>query len=242
MDLRISVVVPTYNEEKNIRRCLNALLKHGVHEIIVVDGGSADRTVEIAKELSTKVVSSEKYNSVSKARKEGIKLATGDIIAFVDADTVVSTTWKRGVLEAFSEEEVVAATGPAYPLEGDGLLINLGYIISYDYLVRLTLLIGRPHFMGFNSAYKSEIIKKIDIPEVKVSEDALMSMAVYPMGKMVFNHKMSVYTSYRRIKKRGWSEALFYLLYNGVKVTLTGKPFHEYVKVSRSNKFDKSYT
>ncbi len=234
MDLKISVVVPTYNEEETIGRCLNALLKQGIHEIIVVDGGSSDRTVEIAEELATKVVSSEEYDSVSKARKEGIRLATGDVIAFVDADTVVSTTWRKGVIEAFSDEEVVAATGPAYPLEGGGLLINLGYIISYDYLVRLTLLIGRPHFMGFNSAYRHEIIRNIDIPEVKVSEDALMSMAAYPMGKMVFNHKMSVYTSYRRIKKRGWSEALFYLLYNGVKVTLTGRPFHEYVKVSKS--------
>ncbi len=234
MDLKISVVVPTYNEEENIGRCLNSLRKQGVFEIIVVDGGSVDRTVDIAEEYADKVISSDRFDSVSKARREGIRLASGDIVAFVDADTVVSTTWKEGILEAFSDESVVAATGPAYPLEGDGLLIHLGYIISYDYLVRLTLIMGRPHFMGFNSAYKADIVKVIEIPDVKVSEDALMSMAVYPMGKMVFNQRMAVYTSYRRIVKRGWSEALFYLLYNGIKVTLTGKPFNQYVKVSKA--------
>ncbi len=229
--LKISAVVPTYNEEENIKRCLTSLRKQRIEEIIVVDGGSRDKTVEIARSFADKVISSRELNTVARARMEGIRQATGDVIAFVDADTVVSRTWREGIEESFSDKDVVAATGPAYPLEEPRFLITLGYIISYDILIRLTLAIGRPHFMGFNSAYRADVLKKVKIPDVKVSEDALLSMAVYPMGTMVFNKKMAVYTSFRRVKKRGWSETIFYLLYNGLKVILTGEPFEEYAKV-----------
>jgi len=231
--MRVSVVVPSYNEARYIERSLRALRNVGVYEIIVVDGGSEDGTVEIAERYADIVESSPVYDSPAKARNAGIRIASGDIVAFVDADTVVSTSWLSAIMEGFGEG-VVGVTGPAFPLEEDGLGLLISYIVSYDILVRLTHLLGRPQFLGFNIAYRKDILEAVGgfKEDVVVSEDALLSMMAYRLGELRFLPKMSVYTSARRLRKRGMGESIFYLLYNGLSVILFEKPFRVYPKVS----------
>ncbi|MCX6649741.1 MAG: glycosyltransferase, partial [Candidatus Bathyarchaeota archaeon] len=80
----ITVVVPTYNEEKNIESCLNSLVKQSIpresYEIIVVDGNSKDRTTEIAAKYADRVIQQVSHG-VGGARNDGAIAATGDIIA-----------------------------------------------------------------------------------------------------------------------------------------------------------------
>ena len=77
----ITVVVPTYNEEKNIERCLQALAKQTIsrdsYEIIVVDGNSKDKTSEIAAKYADKVLQ-QVSSGVGGARNDGAKAAKGD--------------------------------------------------------------------------------------------------------------------------------------------------------------------
>jgi len=79
----LSVVVPTYNEEANIARCLRALeaqtLPRDQIEVIVVDGESTDRTREVASALADKVVT-QVSPGVGGARNDGFKLATHSIV------------------------------------------------------------------------------------------------------------------------------------------------------------------
>jgi len=90
----VSIIVPTLNEENNISRCISSLekLEYPNKEIIVVDGGSKDRTVEIAKEFGVKIIKFSKLpeNWVGKsyACHLGYKESRGDILLFTDADTV----------------------------------------------------------------------------------------------------------------------------------------------------------
>lgn len=228
--MRVSVVVPTYNEEKYLERTLRALRNVGAHEIIVIDGGSEDRTLEIARKYADIVESSKSFDSPAKARNAGIKLSTGDLVAFIDADTVVSTSWLDAIVECFSRRRsVIGATGPAYPLERESLLLA-PYIFSYDILVRLTLIVGRPHFLGFNCVYRREFLEAVSgfDENLRVSEDALLSMKALAHGKLMFLKKMSVYTSARRLKARGYTESIFYLFYNGPAVVFLGRPFNYY--------------
>ncbi|MCC6028771.1 MAG: glycosyltransferase [Candidatus Korarchaeum sp.] len=235
--MRVSVVVPTYNEEDYIERSLRALRNVGAHEIVVVDGGSRDRTLEIAEKYADIVESSSSLDSPAKARNAGIKLSTGDLVAFIDADTVVSKSWLNAIMKCFEDEKVVGASGPAYPLEDDSLLIP-PYIFVYDILVRLTLLIGRPHFLGFNCVYRRDFLERVSgfNEGVRVSEDALLSMEAIKYGELRFLKDMSVYTSARRLKTRGIAESLFYLLYNGPSVIFLNKPFNYYPRPSESRK------
>ncbi len=235
--MRVSVVVPTYNEEDYIERSLRALRNVGVHEIVVVDGGSQDRTLEIAEKYADILESSSSLDSPAKARNAGIKLSTGDVVAFIDADTVVSKSWLNAVMKCFEDENVVGASGPAYPLESSSFLIA-PYIFVYDILVRLTLLVGRPHFLGFNCAYRRDFLEAVSgfDERVRVSEDALLSMEAIKYGKLKFLKEMSVYTSARRLKTRGIVESLFYLFYNGPSVVFLNKPFNYYPRSSGSQR------
>jgi len=84
---KLSVVVITRNEEKNIRRCLESV--SWADEIVVVDSHSTDRTVEIASELGARVYNIE-WNGFGPAKREGVDKASGEWILSLDADEVVS--------------------------------------------------------------------------------------------------------------------------------------------------------
>ncbi|MBK7863819.1 MAG: glycosyltransferase family 2 protein [Archangiaceae bacterium] len=81
---RISVVIPALNEEKGVVETIRRIPK--VHEIIVVDGGSKDRTAEAATAAGAKVII-EKKRGYGLAHKTGFKVATGDVLATCDADS-----------------------------------------------------------------------------------------------------------------------------------------------------------
>ncbi|MBF0211648.1 MAG: glycosyltransferase [Desulfamplus sp.] len=90
----ISVVIPTLNEEKNIYSCvLKTLFSPHVCEVVVVDGGSKDRTVELAQKAGAKVLKHCKPYHLGGGRggqiKAGIFKTSGDVVAIVHADTFV---------------------------------------------------------------------------------------------------------------------------------------------------------
>lgn len=86
MEKAVTVIIPAYNEEKNIVHIIESIKKeNNVEEIIVVDNNSTDKTNELAKKAEVTVAFCEKQGK-GYAMKEGLKIATNDIIAFVDAD------------------------------------------------------------------------------------------------------------------------------------------------------------
>lgn len=84
----IAVILPTLNEEKNIKRVLDVVLEtEGIDEIIVVDGGSTDKTPQIAKEMGVKVLILEKKGK-GEAMWHGVKNTKAEIIVFLDSDLI----------------------------------------------------------------------------------------------------------------------------------------------------------
>lgn len=83
---RISVVIPAYNEADNIGAVLDELILADYHEVIVVDDGSADNTVEIAREHGATVIRHPYNIGNGAAVKTGIRAASGDIIVMMDGD------------------------------------------------------------------------------------------------------------------------------------------------------------
>ena len=92
--MKLSIVVPTYNVEKYIARCLNSLhnqdVKHDTYEIIVVNDGSTDHSLEVVQELTATWINvkiiSQPNAGLSEARNTGLRLAKGEYIWFIDSD------------------------------------------------------------------------------------------------------------------------------------------------------------
>jgi glycosyltransferase involved in cell wall biosynthesis len=114
---RISVVIPTLNEEKFIGLCLESLVRQTVRpfEIIVVDAGSTDRTVEVARRYTDKVFQSPVAN-IAYQRELGVSYARGEYILLADGDTVLPEDAIKLMLENFRDPSVVAVTVDIAPL------------------------------------------------------------------------------------------------------------------------------
>lgn len=90
--VRLSVIIPVYNEEKNIKKCVESIIAQiqADDEILIINNNSTDRTLEICKNLqilNTNIyVYSEKKRGVSAARNRGLELARGSFVMFVDGD------------------------------------------------------------------------------------------------------------------------------------------------------------
>lgn len=82
---KISVVICTRNEEARIKDCLESVVANHPHEIILVDGGSTDRTLQIAAPYVTKTIANQK-SSLSRDRQVGIDACRNSLIAMIDAD------------------------------------------------------------------------------------------------------------------------------------------------------------
>ena len=85
--MNISVIVPVLNEEKTIGAALTALSQLAPYEIIVVDGGSGDRTGEICRQFGVKLISSERGRA--RQMNHGARQASGEVLLFLHADTLL---------------------------------------------------------------------------------------------------------------------------------------------------------
>ncbi|SNT50575.1 Glycosyl transferase family 2 [Rhodococcoides kyotonense] len=121
----LSVIVPAHNEESYIGFCLEALVAQGddIHEIVVVDNNSTDRTVEVVKAFMRTepkiTLIFETKPGVAHARNAGFRVASGDVLGRVDADTRVTAGWARAVLRFLSTEgaHVGGVTGLNLPYD-----------------------------------------------------------------------------------------------------------------------------
>ena len=184
-------------------------------EVIVVDGGSADRTVEIAEEYADRVLV-EPGKPVGAARNIGAKAASGSILAFIDADTTASGNWIDEIEHTLKTyPTAVGVTGPTQPYEGTRL-DELAYHVATGWVQRLSLKLGLPHVAGFNCAYKkNEFWEAGGFDEHRqLSEDIMLSLKIRHQGPILFNPEMLAYTSLRRIKNYGYPYLTTYYAMN----------------------------
>ncbi|MGC9037812.1 MAG: glycosyltransferase [Candidatus Micrarchaeia archaeon] len=225
-----SIVIPALNEERYLPLALDGVKRQKVpHETIVVDGGSTDRTVKIAKAFGARVIL-EKKKGAAPARNAGAKIARGKYLLFLDADTVPSDSLLESYVEAFKRKEVIAATGPILPLEKTAKRIYLGYKFVSVYFVKLSWLFNRPTINGMNFAVKKGTFEKVGgFNEKYVTyEDWDLSHRLAKYGKFAFVNEAIVYSSARRVLKWGLLKFVRYHIGNMLRYTFTKKPKSEY--------------
>jgi glycosyltransferase involved in cell wall biosynthesis len=109
----VSIVIPVYNEEDQLARCLAAIARQTVKplEVIVVDNNSNDDTVAIASRFPFVTILREKQQGVVFARNRGFNAARGDIIGRLDGDSIIPVDWVARVQAIFADETVDAFSG-----------------------------------------------------------------------------------------------------------------------------------
>jgi rSAM/selenodomain-associated transferase 2 len=126
--MNISVVLPVLNEEQSIRGTLQSLIRLTPYEIIVVDGGSRDRTLEICKEFAVDVMHAERGRA--RQMNVGARRASGEVLLFLHADTRLPQSALNDIAAALSDSRYlggrfdVELEGAHWMLKIVGTLIN----------------------------------------------------------------------------------------------------------------------
>ena len=100
----ISAILITLNEEKNIARCLESV--SFCNEIIVIDGGSSDKTIEIAESFGAKVEVKTQWQGFGAQKSIALSLASADWVLSIDADEIVSPELKLEILQAIDQDVI----------------------------------------------------------------------------------------------------------------------------------------
>ncbi|MEM6399568.1 MAG: TIGR04283 family arsenosugar biosynthesis glycosyltransferase [Cyanobacteria bacterium P01_D01_bin.116] len=103
---KISIIIPALNESRNIKATLASTQLSKNVEVIVVDGGSEDNTVDIAKSLGVRVIAG--YQNRASQMNAGAMNATGDILLFLHADTLLPANFDVMIRKALQQPRIVA--------------------------------------------------------------------------------------------------------------------------------------
>lgn len=116
--MEISVIIPTYNEEKDIENCLKSLISQSIKniEIILVDDGSTDNTLEIAKKYDI-IILKQNHQGPGAARNLGARKAEGDILIFVDADMTFKRDYLKNLVKPILEDKTEKIIGTTHNYE-----------------------------------------------------------------------------------------------------------------------------
>jgi len=219
---KVSVVIPTYNEAKYVSSLLSTLA--GVDnplEVIVVDGGSLDETVETAKCFTKKVYEIHE-RGIAKARNYGAFQSAGDILIFLDADVIPPLDFVAKILSVFHDSRVVAATCnivPTYPRMSEFVFFSL-----YNLLIRLCSRF-KPHSRGEFLAVRREDFLKVDgfDESLPCLEDHDLAFRLARLGRFVVVSDLYVHESMRRIRKSGFETVLKTWVADYVSYILLGR-------------------
>lgn len=197
--LPLSVALISYNEEDNIGKTLSAV-KDIASEIIIVDSGSTDRTIEIARSFGAKVFI-EEWKGYREQKNSALKKCSQEWILFLDCDEIVSQKLKKEIIKAIEESKY------------DGYLIN-----------RKTVYIGKPLNYAWQPDWNLRLVKKSANPRWKGGN---IHEYLKIDGKISKLHGYLYHYSYRNIKEH-FSKVTNYSYIAAVDMFKKGKKFKLY--------------
>ena len=190
----ISVVVPAYNVEKYVTKCINSLATQSFHdtEIILVDDGSTDSTSSICDELASQynqVFTYHKENGgLSDARNYGISKANGEFITFVDSDDYVSHLYLEELMDMMTDDVQITMVNIQHVYEdkqpSNNATNKIEKITAKDAISRMLLRQGYTH-CGVGKLYRKQLWKELRFPVGRLYEDYLTTYRAFSEAKAV---------------------------------------------------------
>ena len=203
----VSIVVTALNEQDTIAQCIESLLNQDYpeKEIIIVDGGSSDRTFEIASTYPIKVVQ-ERKKGPSAGRNKGVAISNGEIIAFTDADCVADRLWLKELIKSFKDSNASVVGGSVDILNNDNFIANC---IASRFQ-------GRKSVATWNIAYKREAINSLGgfDESLMAGEDLDLAFRASKNGyTVIFNPDAKVSHKFQESLPQVWKTWFWYGIY-----------------------------
>jgi glycosyltransferase involved in cell wall biosynthesis len=242
--VKLSFIIPTLQEETVIEKILKNLKQTTVFdfEIIVSDGGSKDKTLEIAKKYGVKVVenTSGQRQTIAIGRNEGAKVASGEFLVFLDADVYIpepNKFFERALRDFKDTQNLLGLSGwvRVFP-EMETWADYFGYVIVSDWMFYLqNNIFGHGATCGEFQMMTADIFKKLGgyKEHLTIGEDMDLFYRISRVGDTRTDPGLLLYHTGRRPHKIGWPKLLCEWVSNSFHRNIFDKSYSEEWKVIR---------
>jgi cellulose synthase/poly-beta-1,6-N-acetylglucosamine synthase-like glycosyltransferase len=214
--MKLSFVIPAYNEEALLGPCVHSIVEQLAQErmdaeIIVVNNASTDCTREVAAAFPGVRIIDEPRKGLVRARQAGFVAATGELIANLDADTRLTPGWIAQVYTRFVRDPaLVALSGPCIYDDLSAPVrvgVRLFYALAFvSYLTTRFVLNRSSLLQGGNYVIRRDALQAIGGYNTAIEfygEDTDVAYRLHPLGKVVFTLRLPIYASGRRLAAEG---------------------------------------
>lgn len=212
----ITIIVPIYNVEKYLRRCLNSILNQTYKnlEIILVDDGSPDNCGKICDEYKTKdsriKVIHKENGGLSSARNSGLDVATGKYISFIDSDDFVSDKYIEKLYDSLRKSKSLLAMCNYLSFDEDTYDKVLKVKNSDNFEVKLLTKIeaqkklysveSTTYVVSWAKLYDKSLFNNIRFPEGKINEDCFITYLIFEKANIITFMDIPLYFYYQNPK------------------------------------------
>jgi glycosyltransferase involved in cell wall biosynthesis len=204
--VRVSIVIPAYNEERHLRLCLEAIAAQTVppFEVVVVNNNSTDQTVVVARSFPfVRVVHTERQGIVF-ARNAGFDAAKGEVIGRIDADIQLPSDWVEHVQDFYDDD---THTGSAWVGMGDFYNVRIPRLVGWVYELMACklnkLLLGHYSLWGSCMAMTApqwKLVRRDVCPRTDIHEDLDLAMHLHAANVYIFyDRSITVRAELRRV-------------------------------------------
>lgn len=195
---KISVIIPVYNTEKYLSRCLDSVLNQTFQdiEVVCINDGSTDNSLKILRQYAQKdkriKIMSQENKGLSVTRNVGLKNISGKYVSFIDSDDYIDRNyyeWLIGLMEKNDADIVMAGMRTV----NNGIISDniTPDIMTDDFIEKIKNL---PNGSTCDKLYKTNLFKNLEFPVGRYYEDNIVLLKImYIANKVIFTNKVSYY-------------------------------------------------